>query len=56
MKVVNWGVLFQNTTASVPKLLPLMVIVKGTLLTGTVSGVNVTIEGGEDTAMTLCGS
>ena len=38
-----------------PKLLPLMVMVKGTLLTGTVSGVNVLIAGGENIA-TFSGS
>ena len=48
-KNVDCGVPCQNTTASVPKLMPLIVMVKGTLLTGTLPGVNVVIEGGEDT-------
>jgi hypothetical protein len=43
------GVPFQKTTASVPKLLPLIVMLNGTLLTGTLSGVNVVIAGGENT-------
>jgi hypothetical protein len=45
--IVNRGVPFQNTTASVPKLSPSMVMVKGTLFTGTLLGVNAVIEGGE---------
>src|SRR5579872_3157410 len=52
---VDCGVPCQNTTASGRKLLPLMVIVKGTLLTGTLPGVNSAIEGGED-MNTLAGS
>lgn len=49
MNLVFSGVPFQNTTASVPKLLPLIVMVKGTLLTGTLSGVNAVSAGGENT-------
>src|SRR5580692_4625750 len=49
MNLVFRGVPFQKTTASVPKLLPLIVMVKGTLLTGTLSGVNADIAGGENT-------
>ena len=45
MNLVFRGVPFQKTTASVPKLLPLIVMVKGTLLTGTLSGVNVIYRG-----------
>jgi hypothetical protein len=49
MNLVFRGVPFQKTTASVPKLLPLIVMVKGTLLTGTLSGVNAVIAGGANT-------
>ena len=35
MNLVFSGVPFQKTTASVPKLLPLIVMLNGTLLTGT---------------------
>src|SRR5579863_4578866 len=49
MNLVFSGVPFQKTTASVPKLLPLIVMVKGTLLTGTLSGVNAVIAGGANT-------
>src|SRR5579863_620420 len=49
MNLVFIGTPFQKTTASVPKLLPLIVMMKGTLLTGTLSGVNVVIAGGEKT-------
>ena len=48
-KNVDCGRPCQNTTASVPKLAPLIVIVKGTLLTGTLSGVNAVTAGGENT-------
>src|SRR5579864_1856554 len=44
--LVLWGTLFQNTKASAPKLLPLTVITKGELLTGTVLGTSVVSAGG----------
>jgi hypothetical protein len=52
MNVVDCGVPCQKTTASVVKLLPLIVIMKGTLLTGTLPGVNVMIDGGVNAVIT----
>src|SRR5580704_5237957 len=49
MKNVDCGVPCQKATASVLKLLPLIVMVNGALLTGTLFGVNVAIEGEENT-------
>jgi hypothetical protein len=41
------GAPFQKTMASLPKLSPLTVTLKGTLLTGTLFGVRTVIEGGD---------
>jgi hypothetical protein len=54
-KIVNKGAPFQNTTASVPKFSPFTVIVKGTLLTGTLLGVSAASEGGENVWVILPG-
>jgi len=53
-KNVDCAVPCQNTMASVPKLLPLTVMVKGTLLTGTLFGVKAVIAG-EDNMSTRSG-
>ena len=47
------GMLFQNTTESVPKLVPLMVNRNGELFAGVLMGANAVMAGGNTTVLTL---
>ena len=46
--ITLWGIPFQKTMESVPKLTPLTVMVNGTLPTGTLLGDSSVIEGGKN--------